>query len=153
MNKIRIALSALSLSAVGFMSILGYEGYSSEAYQPVAGDVWTIGFGTTTGVKEGDVIDPLEALERARSDTDKVEDAIKRCVKVPLSPGEYDAYSSLTYNIGVTAFCTSTLVKKLNQGDYQGACNELHRWVYFKGKKLPGLVNRRAQEYATCIGK
>lgn len=153
MNKTRIAISALSLSAVGFMSILGYEGYSSVAYKPVEGDVWTIGFGTTTGVKEGDEIDPLEALERARYDTDKVEAAIKQCVYVPLSQGEYDAFTSLTYNIGPTAFCSSTLVKKVNQGDYQGACNELHRWVYFKGKKLPGLVNRRAAEYKRCIGE
>ena len=85
-------------------------------------------------------------------DVGDAEGAIGRCVKVPLSQGEYDAYTSFAFNVGGTAFCASTLVKKLNSGDYQGACAELKRWVYVDGRVVQGLVNRREAEYQRCIG-
>lgn len=148
----RTNVKAMALSAAGFISILAYEGYSSIAYQPVEGDVWTIGFGTTQGVKEGDQIDPVEAMQRANQDAERVQKRIRQCVKAGLTQGEFDAYTSLAYNIGTEAFCSSTLVKKVNEGDHVGACREILRWVYFKGKKLDGLVNRREREYRTCVG-
>ena len=81
--------------------------------------------------------------------------------KRPAAPGpaytewfnEYDALTSFAFNVGTTAFCSSTLVKKLNAADYEGACGELRRWVYVKGKKSQGLVNRREKEYRQCIAK
>ena len=151
--KNRLIISALSLSAVGLVSLLGYEGYSSQAYIPVKGDVPTIGFGTTEGVQIGDTITPEKAVERAYRDIYKIETAIHKCVNVPLTQKEYDAYTSLAYNIGTSAFCKSTLVKKLNACDYDGACAEIKRWVYFKGKVNQGLVNRREKEYRTCMGE
>ena len=151
--KNRLIVSALSLSAVGLVSLLGYEGYSSQAYIPVKGDVPTIGFGTTEGVRIGDTITPEKAVERAYRDIYKTETAIHKCVNVPLTQKEYDAYTSLAYNIGTNAFCSSTLVKKLNVCDYDGACSEIKRWVYFKGKVNQGLVNRREKEYRTCMGE
>jgi lysozyme len=78
---------------------------------------------------------------------------MKRCVKVPLHQYEYDAYLSLTYNIGEGAFCRSTLVRKLNAGDYEGACKQILRWNNFQGRPLRGLTIRREKEYAMCIGK
>lgn len=151
--KNRLIISALSLSAVGLVSLLGYEGYSSQAYIPVKGDVPTIGFGTTEGVQIGDTITPEKAVERAYRDIYKTETAIHKCVNVPLTQNEYDAYTSLAYNIGTSAFCKSTLVKKLNARDYDCACSEIKRWVYFKGKVNQGLVNRREKEYRTCMGE
>ena len=151
--KNRLIISALSLSAVGLVSLLGYEGYSSQAYIPVKGDVPTIGFGTTEGVQIGDTITPEKAVERAYRDIYKIETAIHKCVNVPLTQKEYDAYTSLAYNIGTSAFCKSTLVKKLNARDYDGACSEIKRWVYFKGRVNQGLVNRREKEYRTCMGE
>lgn len=153
MTKTRIAITALGCSAAGFVALLGYEGYSESAYIPVPGDVPTIGFGTTEGVQLGDTISAAEAVERAYRDIDKTESAIHKCVKVPLSQGEYDAFVSLAYNIGTSAFCKSTLVKKLNVGDYSGACEEIRRWVYVKGKRSQGLANRREKEYRQCIGE
>ena len=153
MTKFRIAVTALSLSAAGFIGILGFEGYSGHAYVPVKGDVLTIGFGTTEGVKMGDTITPEKAVERAHRDIFKVESAIHQCVHVPLSQGEYDAFVSLSYNIGTQAFCSSTLVKKLNQRDYEGACHEIKRWVYVKGRVVQGLVNRREAEFKLCRGE
>ena len=152
MSKIRYAIAGLSLSAAGLVGILNYEGFSDTAYIPVAGDVPTIGFGTTEGVKLGDTITPEKAIERAYRDIQKTESAIHKCVHVPLSDNEYSSFVSLAYNIGTSAFCSSTLVKKLNARDYEGACAEIKRWVYVKGQVVPGLVNRREKEYRMCMG-
>ena len=148
----RMALAALSLSGMGLVAIVMNEGYNSTAYIPVKGDVPTIGFGTTKGVKLGDRTTPQDALKRALTDINQFEGALKQCVKVPLTQGEYDAYISLSYNIGSFAFCNSTLVKRLNAGRYEDACNEILQWDRFKGQKLAGLTKRRTEEYHLCLG-
>lgn len=158
-SKTRLAIGACALSASGLIGILGYEGYSDTAYIPVPGDVPTIGWGTTEGVKLGDTITPEKAIERAYRDIQKTESAIHKCVHVPLSQNEYDSFSSLAYNIGTSAFCSSTLVKKLNTRDYEGACAEILRWNKQKrlinGKtqyvEIKGLTLRREKEYQMCI--
>ena len=158
----RRSLAALSLSAAALVGIVLHEGYSDRAIIPVPGDVPTIGFGTTSGVKLGDTITPPQALARALVDVQQFEGAIKTCVTVPLTQNEYDAYVSFAYNVGRRAFCQSTLVKKLNLGDFKGACDELLRWRFFQGKDcaLPenrrlcgGLVKRREAEYRQCLGE
>ena len=147
----RRAVAALTLSAAGFLSLLQSEGYTSRAVIPIKGDVPTIGFGTTAGVKMGDTITPQAAVSRALSDVSKFEGALKRCVKVPLNQGEYDAYLSLSYNIGSGAFCGSTLVRKLNAGDYAGACEQVLVWDKAGGRRVQGLTARRNREYAQCL--
>ena len=116
----RYQITAMTVSAATLVGIAGYEGYSSTAYVPVKGDVPTIGWGTTAGVKKGDTIEPTQALQRLYRDTEMAKTGISRCVKVPLSEGELDAYLRLTYNIGQKKFCSSALVKKLNRKDYKG---------------------------------
>jgi lysozyme len=153
MIKPRNTVAALALSAAALVGILTHEGYSERAYIPVPGDVPTIGFGTTTGVKLGDKITPQKAVARALHDVNRFEGAIKQCVRVPLHQHEYDAYVSLSYNIGSGAFCGSTLVRKLNAQDYAGACAEILKWDKFKGQPLAGLTKRRQQEYAQCLGR
>ena len=148
----RTNVAALVLSAAAFIGIVVHEGYSDTAYVPVAGDVPTIGFGTTGGVKLGDKTTPVKALERALTDVNNFEDALKKCVIVPLHQYEYDAYISLSYNIGSSAFCNSTLVKLLNSGNYEEACKQILRWDKFQGKPLRGLTIRRQSEYKQCIG-
>lgn len=149
----RNAITTLVLSAAALVGIALNEGYSDSTIIPIKGDVPTIGFGTTDGVKLGDKITPPKALARALQDVQKFEGAIKKCVVVPLHQYEYDAYVSLSYNIGSGAFCSSTLVKKLNAQDYAGACQEILRWDRAKGRVVKGLTNRRQQEYQKCIGK
>ena len=109
----------------------------------------------------GDRTTPPQALVRALQDIQKFEGALKDCVKVPLAQHEYDTYVTFSYNIGSSAFCRSTLVRKLNALDYDGACKELLKWTYFQGKNcaLPensrlcgGLATRRQAEYKQCIG-
>jgi lysozyme len=148
----RNRIAALSLSAAALVGIALHEGYRDTAYTPVPGDVPTIGFGTTEGVKPGDKITPPQALVRALRDVQKFEGAMRQCVRVPLHQHEYDAYVSLAYNIGPAAFCASTLVRVLNQEQYEQACREILRWDKFKGQPLPGLTKRRQQEYAQCRG-
>lgn len=148
----RIAVGGLSLTVAGLLAIADFEGFRSEAYIPVEGDVPTIGFGSTEGVKMGDTITVPKAIERLYRDAGKAESAIGRCVKVPLSQGEFDAFTSFAFNVGTEAFCSSTLVKKLNSGDYEGACQELKRWVYVDGRRVQGLVNRREAEFRLCMG-
>ena len=156
----RIAVSLLSLSALGFFGIVTQEGYTDRAVIPVPGDVPTIGFGTTEGVKLGDKITPPQAIGRAIRDVQKFEGALKQCVTVPLSQGEYDSFVSLAYNVGPSAFCKSGIVRKLNAIDYEGACNEILRWRFFQGKdcaipqnKCGGLYSRRKLEAEQCRGE
>lgn len=147
----RNVVAALSLSAAALVGIATHEGFVGRAYQDVVG-VWTIGFGTTEGVKPGDRIEPVQALQRKMADVQRFEGALKRCVTVPLHQHEYDAFLSLAYNIGPGAFCGSTLVRKLNAGDYAGACAEILRWNRAGGRVVQGLVNRREAEYRQCLG-
>jgi lysozyme len=162
MIRTRTAIAALAFSAAALVGLVSQEGYTDRAVIPVKGDVPTIGHGTTAGVKLGDTTTPPKALALALRDVQKFEGAIKRCVAVPLHQYEYDAYTSLAYNIGATAFCNSTLVKHLNAGDYATACYEITRWSYFQGKNCTapenarlcgGLAKRRKAEFLQCVGE
>jgi len=148
----RIVIASLTLSAAAFGGLVAYEGWCGSACIPVPGDVPTLGFGTTEGVRMGDTITPQKAVQRALQDVAKFEGAVKQCVRVPLHQHEYDAYISLSYNIGPTAFCGSTLVRKLNAADYATACREILKWDKFKGAPLRGLTLRRQSEYTKCMG-
>jgi lysozyme len=148
----RVSIATLALSASALVGIAVHEGYREAAYRPVPGDVPTIGFGTTAGVQMGDRIEPVQALVRKLADVQQFEGALKRCVRVPLHQHEYDAFLSLAYNIGSGAFCSSTLVRKLNAGDYAGACAEILRWDRFQGQPLRGLTLRRQAEHRQCLG-
>ena len=152
MNKTRITVAALAVSATCLVGIATHEGYRSEAYKDTVG-IPTVGFGETAGVKMGDKTTPERALVQLLESTEKHADAIRQCIKVPLYQHEFDAYVSLAYNIGAGNFCRSTLVKKLNAKDYAGACEEIRRWNKAGGKVLPGLVKRREAEYRMCMGE
>ncbi len=152
--KARVIVASLALGATTLVGIAGYESYRGDAYLPTPHDVPTYGYGSTKGVKLGDKITPDRALARLANDLDSVYViGVKKCVDVPLYDHEFGAYVSLTYNIGVPAFCNSTLVKKLNHGDYSGACAEISRWNKQKGKELKGLTKRRSEERKICEGK
>lgn len=153
MENQRSVIAACCLSAAALVGIVTHEGYTDSAVIPVKGDVPTIGFGTTGGVKMGDKTTPSEALARALNDITKYEGAVKKCVTVPLYQYEYDAYISLSYNIGTGAFCNSTLVRELNQRNYVAACTEILNWDKFQGKPLRGLTIRRQKEYKQCMGE
>lgn len=142
-------IAALSVSIACLASIASFEGFRGTAYRDPVG-IPTIGYGETKGVKMGDKITQREALDRLKVSADEHGQGISRCIQVPLYQNEYDAYVSFAYNVGVEKFCKSTLVKKLNAGDYAGACKELLKWNKAGGRVLPGLTRRRQSEYKLC---
>lgn len=148
----RMQLASLAISGAAIIGIAVHEGFVGRTYLDAVG-VPTIGFGTTEGVTQNQTITPERALIRLLSDTNKMEQELKKCIgDVPLFQHEWDAYVSWTYNVGVGAACKSTLVKKLKARDYVGACNQLTRWTYAGGRQLPGLVKRREAERQLCLG-
>ena len=147
---IGIAVDEMSLSPEGINQICNFEGLKLSAYDDGNG-VWTIGYGTTRypngkRVSEGDRCTLDQAKAYMQHDLKIFERAVNSSVKVSLKQNQFDALVSLTYNIGVGAFKNSTLLKKLNLGDYKEAANQFDVWINAGGKRLQGLVNRRAIE-------
>ena len=141
---------SMSVSNKGVDLICEFEGKRLVAYDDGVG-VWTIGFGTIkypngVRVKKGDTCTLEQAKEYMRHDLIEFEHTVNSSVKVPLNQNQFDALVSLAYNIGSNAFKSSTLVKKLNTGDYQGAADQFNMWVNAGGKRMQGLVNRRDKE-------
>jgi lysozyme len=134
------------------VGIAANEGYVEVAAPPVKGDVPTNGFGETKEIKLGDTTTPVRALIQLDKRLNEFHNGMAGCVKVPLSQNEFEAYMDLEYNIGIHAFCSSRLVKKLNALDYTGACDEILKWDKFKGKPLRGLTIRRRKEHTQCLG-
>lgn len=138
-------------------SIMGWEGKHNKAYLDLV-QVPTICYGTTRypdgkPVRLGDIKNDNECTELMYHEILRIDAIITRTVKVKLKDHERAAFISWIYNVGETKFYSSTLLRKLNAGDVVGACNELPRWVYADGKKLRGLVNRRADERLLCLGE
>lgn len=145
-----IATDVMSTSQNGINLISSFEGCELKAYLCPA-KVWTIGFGTTVypngvKVKKGDSCTLDQAKQFKAHDLKRFEKTVDDLVQVPLTQNQFDALVSLTYNIGPGAFEKSTLLKKLNTGDYQGTADQFTVWNKGGGKVLQGLVNRRAKE-------
>ena len=127
-----------------------WEALRLEAYMPTPHDVWTIGWGHTKGVKPGMIITKEKAQQYFYEDTAWAVKAVNDLVKVPVSQNQFDSLVSLVFNIGTPNFRKSTLLRKLNNGDYQGAAEQFPRWNKQRqnGKLvvLRGLTRRRAEE-------
>ena len=87
-----------------------------------------------------------QATKLLMKDLVRFEDAVLAMVAAPLTQGQFDALVSFAYNLGEAKLRSSTLLKLLNAGDYDGARKQTNRWVYSNGKKLDGLIRRRARE-------
>ena len=149
-DMLGIAIDQMVVSLFGVDLICGFEGLRLKAYDDGVG-VWTIGFGTTVypngiRVKKGDTCTEAQAKAYMAHDLKKFESAVNNAVTVPINQNQFDALVSLAYNIGTGAFSKSTLVKKLNAGDIRGAAEQFDVWVNAGGKRMQGLVNRRAKE-------
>ena len=139
-----------SLSNNGMSLLEQFEGLRLEAYLDSAG-IATIGFGTIkypdgSKVKKGDKITKAQAKQYKLHDLKEFESTVNTSVKASLTQNQYDALVSLSYNIGSGAFKNSTLLKKLNSGDYKSAAEQFLAWNKAGGKKVQGLVNRREAE-------
>ncbi|MGG9044204.1 lysozyme [Serratia marcescens] len=140
----------MNISKNGIELIKRFEGLELEAYQDSVG-VWTIGYGWTQAV-DGKKIAPGMRIDQATADrllkcgVVQYEQGVNQLVKVRITQGQFDALVSFAYNLGLRSLSTSTLLRKLNDGDKQGAADEFGRWVNAGGKRLDGLVTRRAAE-------
>jgi lysozyme len=126
-NRIRVAIGSLVLSAAGLVAKVAHEGWAPVATVPTQGDVPTVCYGMTqrpdgTPVKLGDKCTPVEGLQRTLAYTAKADAKLRECVKVPLHQEEFDLLDDHAYQYGVGATCSSPIVKRLNAGDYAGAC-------------------------------
>lgn len=127
-----------------------FEGLRLTAYRDAVG-VLTIGYGHTgPDVRPGLTIDRARADQLLAQDLAEAESAVSRLVKVPLSDNQFGALVSFAFNVGTSGFAGSTLLKKLNAGNYDAVPGELAKWNKgtVNGKKvaIPGLTNRRAAE-------
>ena len=137
------------ISGDGIAMVKRFEGFKAKAYLDT-GKVLTIGYGHTSDsnyvVKAGAVITEAKAEELLKLDLREAEDTVSRLVKVSLNDNQFAALVSFVFNIGETQFKGSTLLRKLNKGDYASVPSELLKWVNDNGKRITGLVNRRNAE-------
>ena len=122
-----------------------FEGFEGKAYLCPA-NVWTIGYGRTKNVQEGDRITKVQAERDLLEELEEFAEQVLNSVKVELTQNELDALTSWTYNLGVGNLNSSTLLKKLNTGDKDSVPSEMLRWNKAAGKVLAGLTRRREAE-------
>lgn len=122
-----------------------WEGLKLDSYLDTGG-VWTIGYGHTATAREGQRITQAEADILLAKDVKWAAQAVEDLFVVPLNKNQRSALVSFTYNLGKTQVARSTLRKKLNSGDYQGASKEFLKWIYDNGRVIQGLKNRRKDE-------
>jgi lysozyme len=135
----------MKISPKGIHLIKHFEGFKAKAYICPAG-VLTIGYGTTSGVKKGMVVTESQAEQMLIADCTKFEKVVNDSVKVKLTQDQFDALVAFVYNVGPGNFKTSTLLKKLNLGDYTSVPTQMARWNKGNGRTLEGLVRRRRSE-------
>lgn len=148
----------MQTSDKGIALIKQFEGCKLTAYPDpgTGGAPWTIGYGWTQPVdgkpvRPGMTIDQATADRLLKTGLVSYENDVLRLVKVKLSQGQFDALVSFTYNLGSRSLSTSTLLSKLNAGDYAGAADEFPRWNKASGKVLNGLTRRREAERALFL--
>lgn len=133
-----------ALLAAGIAFYSSWEGRRYVAY-PDVGGVWTICDGITKGVKKGMRATDAECDAMLVKEIVAHEERMLACAPELLAAPDktYIAINSWAYNVGTGAACKSSLIRKVRSGDLRGACNELSRWVFVKGKVIKGLKNRR----------
>ena len=127
-----------------------FEGCRLIAYLD-SGNVPTIGYGHTKGVKMGDKITQSQADAWLSDDMRSAENDVNRLVKVGITQNQFDACVDFVFNLGGTNFAKSTLLKLINEGRFKEAANEFPKWNKCAGKELAGLTRRRLAEQALFL--
>lgn len=156
-----VAAIGATAAALVMMLVPAFEGTELKAYRDIAGVV-TACTGNTSAAVLGKRYTPERCRELLASDLVRHHQGLARCITVPLADHERAALLSWTFNVGVGAACSSTLVKLRNAGDAAGACAQLSRWVFVRGRDCrlaenrlfcSGIVRRRAAERDMCEGR
>ncbi|MFK7088935.1 lysozyme [Chromobacterium violaceum] len=141
----------MKTNAAGISLIKQFEGVRLAAYQDMVG-VWTIGYGHTgPDVKAGMTITQQQADQLLAADLEKFETGVSKAVIVPLNANQFSALVSFSYNLGLGNLRSSTLLRLLNKGDYDGAAAQFPRWNRAGGQAVPGLTRRRKAEQALFL--
>lgn len=140
-----INMQNMEISQEGLSLIKKFEGCKLESYQCAAG-VWTIGYGSTSGVSEGMEISQQRAEALLLEDVAVFEEAVNKAVKVPLEQYEFDALVSWTFNLGPSNLNSSTMLKVLNENKKNEVPAQMRRWNKANGETLQGLIRRREAE-------
>ena len=137
---------AREVNEAGVRLVQEFEGCRLDAYRCPAG-IPTIGYGATgPDIRMGMVWTQEQADERLAEDLARFAAGVERLVQVDLTDNQFAALVSFAYNVGLGALRDSTLLRKLNAGDYLGAADQLPRWARAGGRIMPGLTRRRAAE-------
>ncbi|MGC6230436.1 lysozyme [Hafnia paralvei] len=140
-----IAIATVMLSGKG-----GLEGREYVPYKDVVGIITVCDGHTGKDIILNKRYSDAECDALTKADLERIAKQVNPSIKVKTTETQLAAIYSFSYNVGANAFIKSTMLKKLNAGDYAGACDELKRWVYAGGKKWKGLMNRRDVEYEVC---
>lgn len=136
----------MKTNSIGIDLIKSFEGLKLNAYLCPA-KVWTIGYGHTKGVKEGDIITEPKAIEFLKDDLHSFEVGVATLVKSQLTENQFSALVSFAYNCGIGNFKNSTLLRKVNANPNDISIEkEFLRWTRARGVVLGGLVRRRKAE-------
>lgn len=149
-NRAAQAKKAGAWLAIALAAVAVYEGLSLTEY-PDIGGVPTICYGETKGVKPGDVATKEQCDEKLSARLVEFNEGISSCVNAELPDTRRAAFLSLAYNVGIGAFCNSTVVRKINAGDVYGACDAILMWDKVKGRVVRGLTVRRQKERELCL--
>lgn len=144
--------SFMNMSDEGIQFLKSFEGCRLEAYQDQAG-IWTIGYGHTAGVKEGDTCTQEQAERWLKDELENAADFVRNSVEVELTQGQFDAIVDFVYNLGPRAFKYSTLRSLIQSGQMDRAADEFPRWNHVNGKVSKGLTLRRLAEKAIFEGR
>ena len=142
----------MKTGAEGIDLIKNFEGCELKAYWCPA-EVLTIGYGHTANVHEDDEIEEADAEELLKADLEEFEEYVEQYVEPELTQNQFDALVAWTFNLGPGNLKESTLLKRLNEGDFDDVPNQIRRWTKAGGKELPGLVRRREAEALLFLGK
>ena len=140
----------MKTSPQGVRLICEFEGFRSDAYLCPAG-VWTIGYGFTEGVKQGDAITQAQAQLRMGHELVRYERGVKKACKVQVNQHQFDALVCFAFNVGVAGMAGSSVIRALNRGDTQAAARAFGLWNKAGGKVFAGLTRRRAAESALFL--
>ena len=141
----------MKINEEGLSLIKSFEGLRLKAYKCPAG-VWTIGYGSTEGVKPGMTITREEAEALLKKDIERFEIGVEKVIdeNITLTSNQFSALVSFSFNVGLENFKKSTLLKMINKGnkdELEAIHYQFRRWVYANKKVLPGLQRRREAEF------
>ena len=142
----------MQISQEGISLIKKFEGCELEAYKCAAG-VWTIGYGSTKGVEEGNTISQEDADNLLLEEMHEYEGYVNDMVTVDLKQNEFDALVSWVFNLGPSNLSSSTLLSRLNNKVWDDVPNQIKRWNKAGGQVKQGLVRRREAEALLFEGK